>query len=148
MSAITWCYKDVTDTSAVAQFKLIRAPASAFSFANTPPDVYVLAWTTTPWTLPSNTSLVVGEKIRYVIVDTFNPYTFKPVCVILAKDLLGKYFSERNKELSMDAYNAGDKAIPFKVLKELSGKELTGLRYEQLMPYVKPHTMPKKLFKL
>ena len=91
------CYKDVKDTSVVAQFKVIRNPKSEFLFADTQGDLFILAWTTTPWTLPSNTALVIGEKIKYVLVNTYNPYTFKPVRVVLAKDLVGKYFPEKNK---------------------------------------------------
>ncbi|MFN8889199.1 MAG: class I tRNA ligase family protein, partial [Cyclobacteriaceae bacterium] len=104
------CYKEVKDTSVVAQFKLIK-DAKFKSIFTANEDVCVLAWTTTPLTLPSNTALAVGEKIKYVQVNTFNPYTFKPVSVVLAKDLVGKYFSEKNKELKLADYKAGDKAI-------------------------------------
>ena len=132
------CYKDVKDTSIVAQFKVIRDVKSEFLFSDVTGDVYILAWTTTPWTLPSNTSLVVGEKIKYVLVNTFNPYTYKPVSVVLAKDLLGKYFPEKNKDLKLQDYKPGDKAIPFQIVKEFSGQDLVGITYEQLMPYVQP----------
>src|SRR6187549_2037814 len=132
------CYKDVKDTSIVAQFKVIRDVKSEFLFSNVTGDVYILAWTTTPWTLPSNTSLVIGEKIKYVLVNTFNPYTYKPVSVVLAKDLFGKYFPEKNKELKLQDYKTGDKAIPFLIVKEFSGQDMVGITYEQLMPYVKP----------
>ena len=132
------CYKDVKDTSVVAQFKVTRNKKSEFLFSSTTGDLFILAWTTTPWTLPSNTSLVVGEKIKYVLVNTFNPYTYKPVGVVLAKDLVGKYFPEKNKDLKLEDYKPGDKAIPFKVSKEFAGKDLVGITYDQLMPYVKP----------
>ena len=138
------CYKDVKDTSVVAQFNVVKNSCSEFLFANHSPfeggqgDVYILAWTTTPWTLPSNTALAVGEKIKYVQVNTFNPYTYKPVSVVLAKDLVGKYFSEKNKDLKLDEYKSGDKNIPFQIVQEFTGKQLVGIRYEQLMPYVQP----------
>ncbi len=103
-------------------------------------SVYILAWTTTPWTLPSNTALTIGEKITYVQVNTFNPYTHKPVSVVLAKDLVGKYFSDKNKDLKLEDYKAGDKNIPFQVVQEFKGKQLVGVRYEQLMPYIQPLT--------
>ncbi len=132
------CYKDVKDTSIVAQFEVKKNGKSEFLFRNTSDKVYILAWTTTPWTLPSNTALAVGEKITYVQVDTFNPYTYKPISVVLAKDLVSKYFSEKNKDLSLADYKPGDKAIPFKVVGEFTGKNLVGIEYEQLMPYLKP----------
>ncbi len=141
------CYKDVKDTSIVAQFKVVRDGASEFLFDKSP-EVYLLAWTTTPWTLPSNTSLVVGEKIKYALIKTFNPYTFKPVSVILAKDLVGKYFPEKNKDLPLSEYKPADKAIPFTILRELTGKELVSLRYEQLMPYLQPLYDADKAFKV
>src|SRR5690606_537679 len=105
-------YKDVKDTSIVAQLKVKKDDPSAFLFDKaTGPfedNVFILAWTTTPWTLPSNAALAVGEKITYVQVNTFNPYTFKPVSVVLAKDLFGKYFSEKAKELKLEDYKPGD----------------------------------------
>jgi isoleucyl-tRNA synthetase len=97
-----------------------------------------LAWTTTPWTLPSNTALAVGEKITYVLVKTFNPYTYLPVNVVLAKDLLAKYFPESNAGLNLSEYKAGDKKIPFEVLREMAGKDLVGMAYHQLLPYEQP----------
>jgi len=142
------CYKEVKDTSIVAQFTLKADSASEFLRKATTREVSLLAWTTTPWTLPSNTALVVGEKIRYVQVDTFNPYTFKPVSVVLAKDLLSKYFLEKNKDLSLDAYKSGDKAIPYKVVQEFGGAQLVGLAYDQLMPYVQPLYDVDKAFKV
>jgi isoleucyl-tRNA synthetase len=141
------CYKDVKDTSIVAQFKLIQDSKFKTLFGGSG-YVYILAWTTTPWTLPSNTALVIGNNIKYVQVDTFNSYTFKPVSVVLAKDLIGKYFSEKNKDLNLADYKQGDKAIPFKIVKELTGKELVGLRYEQLMPYLPPLYDVEKAFQV
>jgi len=132
------CYKNVKDTSAVAQFKLIRNEKSEFLFKAADTDVYILAWTTTPWTLPSNTGLAVGAGIEYNLVRTFNPYTFKPVTVVLAKDLLGKYFPEKSAALEINDYKEGDKAIPFKIIGSFKGKDLENIRYEQLMPYVQP----------
>jgi isoleucyl-tRNA synthetase len=142
------CYKDVKDTSIVAQFKVTKDSKSEFLFAKPTGDVFILAWTTTPWTLPSNTSLVVGEKITYVQVNTFNPYTHKAVSVILAKDLFGKYFSDKNKDLKLEDYKPGDKAIPYQIVQEFAGKQLLGVAYEQLMPYVQPLYDADKAFKV
>ncbi|HEY9046017.1 MAG TPA: isoleucine--tRNA ligase [Ohtaekwangia sp.] len=142
------CYKDVKDTSIVAQFKVTKDSKSEFLFSKPTGDVFILAWTTTPWTLPSNTSLVVGEKITYVQVNTFNQYTHKAVSVVLAKDLLGKYFSEKNKELKLEDYKPGDKAIPYSIVQEFSGKQLLGVAYEQLMPYLQPLYDAGKAFKV
>jgi len=124
-------YKDVKDNTLVAQFEC-ENPAF-FGVENE--KVYFLAWTTTPWTLPSNTALAVGEKIDYVLVQTYNPYTFLPVHVVLAKDLCGKYFPEANAGLELSEYKAGDKKIPFKVLKEYKGKELCGLNWGPFCDY-------------
>ena len=132
------CYKDVKDTTCTAQFKVVRDEASAFLYADCDTEVYFLAWTTTPWTLPSNTALAVGPSVTYVRVRTFNPYTGEPVTVVLAKDLVGAYFSEKNADLDLNAYQAGDKKLPFKVLDEFSGSTLTGVRYEQLIPWIQP----------
>ena len=141
------CYKEVKDTSIVAQFEVIKDQKSQFLFSKAP-AVYILAWTTTPWTLPANTALTVGEKIVYAQVNTFNPYTFKPVSVILARDLLGKYFPDKNKELKLHDYKPGDKAIPFEVVQEFTGKDLTGILYHQLMPYVQPANDPEMAFRV
>jgi isoleucyl-tRNA synthetase len=123
------CYRDIKDTSITAQFKI----------KDTEND-YFLAWTTTPWTLPGNSALAVNKYINYVKVSTFNPYTFKPVNVILAKDRMSVYFSEKDEDLDLEAYKPGDKRIPYKVVKELKGSDLIGTSYEQLMPYVPlPH---------
>jgi len=132
------CYKMVKDTSMVAQFKVVRNEQAEFLYKNTDTDVYFLAWTTTPWTLPSNTALGVGKKIRYVSVRTFNQYTGEPITVVLAKELLHKYFSEKNAELKLADYNPGDKKVPYQVIDEFDGSNLAGLRYEQLMPYQQP----------
>jgi len=140
------CYKDVKDTSIVAQFKVNKDSKSEFLFKQPSGDVFILAWTTTPWTLPSNTALAVGEKVSYVQINTFNPYTFKPVSVVLAKDLVSKYFSDKNKDLSIENYKPGDKAIPFQILHEFKGKDLVGISYEQLIPYVKPLYDASKAF--
>ena len=142
------CYKDVRDTSIVAQFAVRRNEQSEFLHSKNSGDVYLLAWTTTPWTLPSNTSLVVGEKITYVQINTYNPYTFKPVSVVLAKDLVGKYFPEKNAGISMADYKPGDKSIPFEVVGTFSGKQLVGIRYEQLMPYLTPLYDADKAFQV
>ncbi len=143
------CYKNVKDTSVVGQFKVIKNEKSDFLFKkNGNHEVFILAWTTTPWTLPSNTALVIGEKIQYVQVNSFNPYTFKPISVVIARDLLGKYFSEKNKELKVADYKAGDKAIPYEVVNEFNGKELVGIRYEQLMPYLQPLNDADKAFQV
>jgi isoleucyl-tRNA synthetase len=142
------CYKDVKDTSVVAQFKVKRDSKSEFLYKAVQGDVHILAWTTTPWTLPSNTALAVGEKIKYVLVSSFNQYTHKPVHVVLAKDLFVKYFSDKNKDLKLQDYKVGDKNIPFEVVQELNGKDLIGIRYEQLMPYLLPFYDADKAFKV
>jgi isoleucyl-tRNA synthetase len=132
-------YKDVKDTTIVAQFKVKADEKAIALFKNLDlENLSLMAWTTTPWTLPSNTALTVGKNIRYVAVSTFNPYVFAPCTVILAKDLAGKFFPEKNAELEFDSYKEGDKAIPFKILAEFSGAELEGIRYEQLLPYAQP----------
>lgn len=142
------CYKEVKDTSIVAQFKVIRDNQSEFLFDGNDNDVRILAWTTTPWTLPSNTALAIGTKIQYALVSTFNAYTFKPVQVILARDLVGKYFPEKNQGLSLAEYQPGAKAVPFKIEKEFSGADLVGIRYEQLMPYLRPLPDGDKAFRV
>ncbi len=132
------CYRDVKDTTVVAQFKVIRDELSASLFEDIHTDLYIMAWTTTPWTLPSNTALSVGAKIEYVLVRTFNPYTGIPITVVLAKDLMEKYFPEKNAELPLDEYEPGNKHVPYKVVLSLKGKELEGLSYEQLLDWVQP----------
>ena len=131
-------YKDVKDTSAVVMFKAIASAESKFLFdaAGTNKnnqDVYYMAWTTTPWTLPSNLGLTVGPSIDYVLVATYNPYTAMPVNVVLAKALLTKYFKEEG--LVLDSFAEGDKILPWKILAEFKGSQLNNLRYEQLMPF-------------
>ena len=125
-------YRDVKDTTVVAQF---RAPSLDEKLGG---KAFFVAWTTTPWTLPSNTALAVGEKIDYVAVKSFNQYTFEPTMVIMAKDLVGKWFKPENAELSFDEYNAGDKKVPYEIVAEFKGAELVGTKYEQLMPYAQP----------
>jgi len=136
------CYKDVSDTTLVAQFKVINNDDSAplFDTLDTG-NLYFLAWTTTPWTLPSNTALAVGPKIDYVVVKTYNPYTKLPVHVILAKALLHKWFKPAQAEVSFDEYKTGDKVIPYKIVGEYKGNDFKNIRYEQLMPYVQPDSI-------
>ena len=142
------CYKDVKDTSVVAQFKVKRDAKSDFLFKGTDTDVFILAWTTTPWTLPSNTALAVGDKIKYVLIKTFNAYTHKLINVVVAKDLARKYFLEKNKDIKFSDYKAGDKNIPFEIGQEFIGKPLIGIRYEQLMPYLSPLQDVDKAFQV
>ena len=144
-------YQDVTDTTVVAQFKAIKDTLP--DFLQNEGDIYFLAWTTTPWTLPSNTALTVGAKIDYVLVDTFNQYTFEPTKVILAKNLVGKQFGgKKNIQVEdvdiLNEYNSGDKKIPFHVVKEFKGKDLLEIRYEQLLDYVLPHNNPQDAFRV
>jgi len=131
-------YKMVKDNTVVAQFKVIRNPASEFLFKDPFGDLYFLAWTTTPWTLPSNTGLAMGKEIIYVLVKTYNPYTFTEETVILAKELLHHYFPEKNSQLELDSYHEGDKNIPYQVIAEYPGKTFENLRFEQLLPYAQP----------
>lgn len=131
------CYRDVKDTTCVAQFKVIRDEKSEKLFADSEP-VYILAWTTTPWTLPSNTALAVGPNITYYVVKTYNPYTYLPVTVILAKDRFSAYFNPKAESLALEDYQAGDKLIPYRKVGEFKGPELEGIRYEQLMPWMRP----------
>ncbi|MEE3037461.1 MAG: isoleucine--tRNA ligase [Bacteroidota bacterium] len=132
------CYKNVKDQSAVAQFKLAENNDSTSLFQNNHADIFFLAWTTTPWTLPSNTALAVGKNIDYLLVNTFNTYTHLPISVLVAKALFSKYFSEKNQDLQLSDYQAGDKRIPYEVVQELKGTDLEGLRYEQLLAYTQP----------
>ncbi|WP_423129507.1 isoleucine--tRNA ligase [Gaoshiqia sp. Z1-71] len=132
------CYRDVKDTTAVAQFAVVRDEKSEFLYEGVDTPLYFLAWTTTPWTLPSNTALCVGPKITYLKVKSFNPYTGEPMTVILARDLLYSHFDPRNTELSFEEYVFGDKKIPYQVLTEYTGEELAGVNYVQLINWVKP----------
>ncbi len=139
------CYKDVSDTTAVAQFK---------TKANDllPAGTYFLAWTTTPWTLPSNTALCVGPKIPYVLVQSFNQYTGDAMQVVLAKALVNKQFNGKytpaNEENSLENYSFGDKKIPYQVIKEMTGADLVGIQYEQLLPYTLPAENPEQAFRV
>ena len=143
-------YRDVTDTTVVAQFKVINK--SLPSFLTEFGDVHILAWTTTPWTLPSNTALTVGPKIDYVLVQTFNQYTFCPSKVILAKNLVGKQFSkgffESNKASDYENFKEGDKKIPYQILAQFKGSDLVGIRYEQLMKLAVPNDNPENAFRV
>jgi isoleucyl-tRNA synthetase len=132
------CYRDVKDTTAVALFKVKRDRTSEFLFDSVDTPLFIMAWTTTPWTLPSNTALAVGPDIHYVKVRTFNPYSGNPITVILAKELLNSYFPEKNSELPLADYKPGDKIIPFKILHGYKGSELVGVNYEQLLDWVNP----------
>ena len=131
-------YKMVKDNTVVAQFKVIRDAKSGFLFDDLFGELYILAWTTTPWTLPSNTGLAMGKDITYVLVKTFNPYTFTEQTVVLAKELLHQYFPEKNAQLELDSYHEGDKHIPFQVVAEFKGLQFEGIRFEQLLPYAQP----------
>ena len=143
-------YQEVSDTTVVAQFKAIdqNLPDELKSDR----DIYFLAWTTTPWTLPSNTALTVGPKIDYVLVDTYNQYTHQPIQVVLAKSLVGKQFSGNYKEVNsveeLNEYEKNQKEIPYLILKELKGKDLEGIRYEQLFTYAQPYENPGNAFRV
>ena len=131
-------YKMVKDNTVVAQFKVTRNAQSEFLFSDLFGELYILAWTTTPWTLPSNTGLAMGKDIAYVLVRTFNPYTYTEQTVVLAKELLHQYFPEKNSLLEMENYHEGDKHIPYQVVAEFKGSDFEGIRFEQLMPYALP----------
>ena len=132
-------YQDVKDTSITAQFKVIKNSKSEFLYSNESwGNYFILAWTTTPWTLPSNSALTVGKNIEYAVVKTFNPYTYLPVNLILAKDLVAKQFHENGKDGDFENYKGGDKIIPWQIVSTAKGAELEGVEYEQLMPYVAP----------
>ncbi len=143
-------YQDVTDTTVVAQFKANEN--SLPDFLKNEGAIYFLAWTTTPWTLPSNTALTVGSKIDYVLVETYNQYTFEPINVILAKKLVNYQFTGKFNQVEekseLLAYNSGDKKIPFYVAKEFKGKDLVGITYEQLLPYALPNDNPENAFRV
>lgn len=141
-------YKMVKDTTIVAQFKVKKDSDSAFLFEGIDTEVFILAWTTTPWTLPSNCALAVGEDITYVKISTFNPYTYLPVCVVLAKDLVKKYFKAEGENASFTDYKGGDKVIPWKIEAEVKGSQLVGIHYEQLMPYVTNEDLEKNAFRV
>lgn len=141
-------YKDITDTTIVAQFKAIKESTTLFN--DIQGDVYFLAWTTTPWTLPSNTALTVGGSIDYVLVKTFNQYTFEPINVILAKELVGSQFSGKFVPAESDAdfqeYTSENKKIPYRILAEYKGKDLVGIKYEQLLSWTLPYVDADRAF--
>ncbi len=143
-------YRDVTDTTVVAQFKALNETLPNFleGFG----DIHILAWTTTPWTLPSNTALTVGPKIDYVLVKTFNQYTYLPTNVILAKNLVGKQFGKgffvSEEATDFENFKAGDKKIPYQIIAECKGADLVGIRYEQLLPFALPYQNPENAFRV
>ena len=144
-------YKMLKDTSITAQFFLKKDqehPLMSQLFENETEETAIIAWTTTPWTLPSNCALAVGDKITYVKIKTFNPYTFLPVSVILAKDLVSKHFKADAKALSFEDYKGGDKLIPWTIAAEFKGKDLVGLHYHQLMAYVTNDDLEKNAFRV
>jgi isoleucyl-tRNA synthetase len=143
-------YQDVTDTTVTAQFKAVEETLP--DFLQNEGTIYFLAWTTTPWTLPSNTALTVGSKIDYVLVETYNQYTFEPMNAILAKNLVGKQFSGKFFEVDDKSglldYIDGDKKIPFYLVKEFRGEDLINIRYEQLLDYVLPYENAENAFRV
>ncbi|MEO8516359.1 MAG: isoleucine--tRNA ligase [Flavobacterium sp.] len=162
-------YRDVTDTTIVAQFKVLdtdreKTFAKFYDYITSKnlqhykfekldlDEIHFMAWTTTPWTLPSNTALTVGPRIEYVLVKTFNQYTFRPINVILAKNLVGKQFSknyfESNEASDFENFKEGDKKIPFEILAECKGADLVGIKYEQLLPYTLPYQNPENAFRV
>ena len=146
-------YQDVTDTTVTAQFKVVEdetykaSPLAAFDGTK-----YLMAWTTTPWTLPSNTALTVGKKIDYVLVKTFNQYTFEPIQVVCAKALVGKQFTKKffaaESEEDFANFSESDKKIPYQILSEFKGSELLELRYEPVIDYVQPHDNPQDAYRV
>jgi len=150
------CYRDVKDTTVVAQFKVKDGEKMPFENISCHVgeycDTHLLAWTTTPWTLPSNTALCVGPKIEYVLVKSFNQYTFEPINVVLAKNLVGyqfgKGFNAVENEADLETYSQGDKKIPYFVAGECLGSDLVGIKYEQLLPLVLPEENPEQAFRI
>lgn len=128
------CYKDVKDTTCTAQFKIIDPKPEMAAFG----EAFFLAWTTTPWTLPSNTALCVGPNVTYVAVQSYNPYTGMPMTAVLAKDLVAAYFNVKAEGIVLADYKVGDKLIPYQIVGEWKGTELAGMKYEQLVPWVNP----------
>jgi len=128
------CYRDVKDTTCTAQFRILDPKPEMTAFG----EPFFLAWTTTPWTLPSNTALCVGPNITYVAVQTYNPYTGMPMTAVVGKDRLDAYFNPKAAELALEDYKVGDKFVPFKIVAEWKGTELNGMKYEQLTPWVNP----------
>ena len=144
-------YQMLKDTSIVAQFHIKKDqdhPLMKVLFDKETEDTTILAWTTTPWTLPSNCALAVGASINYVKIKTFNPYTFRPVSVVLAKDLVSKYFKEEAKTIQFSDYKEGDKLIPWQMEAEFKGSDLIDLHYHQLMPYVTNDDLEKNAFRV
>ncbi len=144
-------YQDITDTTVTAQFKAIKNTLPDF-LKSVEGDLFFLAWTTTPWTLPSNTALTVGPKIEYVLVKTFNQYTFEPVSVVLAKNLVGKQFAgkfiEVQSEDELKEFKEGDKKVPYLVGESMIGKDLVGIKYEQLIDYAQPYQNPENAYRV
>ena len=133
------CYKDVTDTTATVQFEAVRDERSEALFADVDVPVYFLAWTTTPWTLPSNVALCVGPRFDYVRVLSFNPYTGKEAVYVLAKELVGAWFNLKAADIPLEDYKPGDKLVPYKVLDgSVKGADLVGIKYKQLIPWFSP----------
>src|SRR5699024_2886707 len=154
-------YKEVSDTTVTAQFKVETKPgepnpiAKAFDYDETDQAAggfFFLAWTTTPWTLPSNTALTVGKNITYVLVKTYNQYTYEPVHLVLARELInaqfGKAYKAVDNEDGLKAYQKGDKKIPFTVVSTCKGEDLIGIHYEQLLPYAQPYSHPENAFRV
>jgi isoleucyl-tRNA synthetase len=144
-------YKMVKDTTVVAQFHLKKDqqhPLADILFESADEDTVILAWTTTPWTLPSNCALAVGQDIDYLKISTLNPYTYRPVSVVLARDLVSKYFKAEGENASFDDYKEGDKVIPWTIKAQFKGSAMVGLRYEQLMPYVTNANLEKNAFRV
>lgn len=146
------CYRDVKDTTCVAQFKVSNKQSRSKTVLNLLGDkidnTYFLAWTTTPWTLPSNTALAVGDKIDYCCVESFNQYTGEKIIVFLAKNLLYTHFKKEYEDADFDTYNKGDKDIPWKILFECKGKDIVGIDYEQLIPWIQPMPNEGQAFKV
>jgi isoleucyl-tRNA synthetase len=128
------CYRDVKDTTCTAQFKIVNPLPGMSEFG----EAFFLAWTTTPWTLPSNTALCVGTNIEYAAVQSYNPYSGKPITVVIAKDLVSSYFNEKASDIPLENFHHGDKMIPFRIVASWKGSELAGLEYEQLIPWINP----------
>ena len=144
------CYRDVTDTTIVAQFKTIED--SLPDFLKGLGELFVPAWTTTPWTLPSNTALTVGPNIDYSVIKTYNQYTFAPITIVLASALvekqLGNKYTPAADEAGLKHLPKRDKTIPYFVVTSCKGKDLTGIRYEQLLPYALPYQNPENAFRV
>ncbi|MEJ6981770.1 isoleucine--tRNA ligase [Pedobacter sp. P351] len=144
-------YRDIKDTSIIAQFRIKKDqvhPLLSVLVQNEAEDTAILAWTTTPWTLPSNSALAIGNNITYVKIRTFNQYTYSPVSVVLAKELVSKHFKTEAQNTSFQDYKEGDKLIPWEVAAEFKGADLVGLRYEQLLPYVSNEDLQKNGFRV